>query len=179
MIRKRLDKGLNEKYRKFCLFREGISMFNAKFVFLIVLSLLLTSNVYSLELKKDQLSFDFMSSDGSFWYDCNHEKGTEPHQWKLVCGSNTNKYEFNLHLVVTEHKNSVKDDVTIEFHYWADRRNNKNKFKIEPIKCEDNYVKSSTQSTWITVDKNANTKKILGYLGFDNDATQLRVEILF
>ncbi len=115
----------------------------------------------AVELADSDISFDYLSTDGAFWYDCFHEKGSQPHQWRLKCGDK--KIEFNIHLLLREYKSVSRNEVTVEFHYWADR--------IEPT------IKSAKQSTWITMDKNSNTKKIMGYVGFDDDANQLRIEI--
>jgi hypothetical protein len=109
------------------------------------------------EFQHENLSFDFISSDGSFWYDCKHEKGREPHSWIAYC----DRFVFKMHLVLFQYHN--ENESTFEFHYWADEL--------------DNLHETHTQSTWLTVDKNARPKKIIGYLGFQNDASQLRIEV--
>lgn len=125
--------------------------------------ILLSSFSYAIEIDQNSLSFDYMSSDGAFWLDCYHEKGEQPHQWIVKCGKE--KIQFRIHLLIREYNNADRDEVTVEFHYWADR--------------DATPLKSATQSTWITMNKNSNTKKIIGYLGFDNDANQLRIEVKF
>jgi hypothetical protein len=115
------------------------------------------AQVVSQEFKPSQLSFDFMSSEGSFWYDCTHVKAQVPHDWIVTCQG----YTFNLHLLLYEY--IQPNEATYEFHYWAD--------EVGILK------QSHTQSTWLTVDKEAKAKRILAYLGFSNDAQQLRLEV--
>lgn len=105
-----------------------------------------------------QLTFDYLASDGSYWYDCTHEKAKEPHDWTVTCKD----LSFNLHLLLYEYRKP--DETTFEFHYWAD--------EVSILK------QSHTQSTWLTIDKEAKTKKILAYLGFTNDTSQLRMEVI-
>lgn len=131
------------------------------YIFLVAAVVFISSKSQAVELTPENLNFDYMSSEGSFWLDCVHGKGEQPHQWKLKCGRQN--VEFNIHLLLREYKDAEKNEVTVEFHYWADRFSDK--------------LSSATQSTWITLDKNSKTKKIIGYLGFDNDANQLRMEI--
>ncbi len=107
--------------------------------------------------KPSQLTFDFLSSEGSFWHDCTHLPGKEPHAWIVTCQD----YKFNLHLLLYEYIRPT--EATFEFHYWAD--------EVSLLK------QSHTQSTWLTVDKDAKTKKIIAYLGFSNDTTQLRLQV--
>ncbi len=109
------------------------------------------------EFKASQLSFDYLSSDGSFWYDCSHEKAKEAHDWIVNCDN----YKFNLHILLYEHRRA--DESTFEFHYWAD----------EVTTIKENH----TQSTWLTIDKAAHTKSVKAYLGFKGDAGQLRLEL--
>lgn len=111
----------------------------------------------ALELQHDNLSFDYLASDGSYWYNCKHDKGQQPHSWTVYC----DRYVFKLHLMLN--KFLREDESTIEFHYWADEFENLNE--------------THTQSTWLTLDKNTNPKKIIGYLGFVKDSAQLRIEV--
>ena len=109
------------------------------------------------EFEHQQLQFDFMSTDGSYWYDCKHVKENQPHSWTVYC----DRYVFKLHLLLIQYHR--ENESTYEFHYWAD---------------ETSQLKEThTQSTWLTVDKNAAPKKIIGYLGFSQDASQLRIEV--
>lgn len=109
------------------------------------------------EFEHEQLTFDFISSDGSYWYDCKHVKESQPHSWTVYC----DRYVFKLHLLLIQYHR--ENESTYEFHYWAD---------------ETSQLKEThTQSTWLTVDKNAAPKKIVGYLGFTQDASQLRIEV--
>lgn len=117
----------------------------------------LASGPVAKEFPPENLSFDFVSSDGSFWYDCKHEKGTQPHAWTVYC----DRYVFKLHIMLNEYHR--ENETTFEFHYWADEF--------------DNLNETHTQSTWFTVDKNTKFKNIIGYLGFSKDSTQLRIEI--
>jgi len=109
------------------------------------------------DFKPEQLKFDFVSSDGSFWYDCTHKKEKEPHAWTVICKN----YSFSLHLFLTQYQRP--NEATYEFHFWAD----------EAKTLHENH----TQSTWLTVDKNALTKKIVAYMGFQQDSIQLRLEV--
>ena len=130
-----------------------LALFVSLFTFIQPASAQLTSQ----EFKSSQLSFDYMASDGSYWHDCTHEKGRETHAWVVLCQD----YKFNLHLLLYQYIRP--NEATFELHYWAD---------------EMNILKQShTQSTWLTVDKEAKTKKITAYLGFSNDASQLRMQI--
>jgi len=56
-----------------------------------------------------------------------------------------------------------ENESTYEFHYWAD--------EIAVLS------ETHTQSTWVTVDRAAKTKRIVSYLGFQKDSTQLRFEV--
>ena len=109
------------------------------------------------EFHHDALSFDYIATDGSYWYDCKHDKGSQPHSWTVYC----DRFIFKLHLMLNEYQR--ENETTFEFHYWADEF--------------DNLNETHTQSTWLTVDKKAKTKKIVGYLGFLKDAAQLRIEV--
>lgn len=109
------------------------------------------------DFRPEQLEFDFVSSDGSFWYDCTHKKEKDPHAWTVTC----KQFTFNLHLFLTEYQRA--GETTYEFHFWANETKN--------------LHEAHTQSTWLTVDKNALTKKIIAYLGFQQDATQLRLQV--
>ncbi len=105
----------------------------------------------------ENLSFDYLSTDGSFWYDCKHDKGVQPHSWTVYC----DRFVFQLHLMLIAYPR--ENETTFEFHYWADEF--------------ENLHETHTQSTWITVDKNTKLKKLMGYLGFTQDSSQLRIEI--
>lgn len=109
------------------------------------------------DFKQENLTFNYLASDGSFWLDCKHVKGEQPHSWTAYCG----QYIFKLHLVLNEYQR--ENEATFEFHYWADEF--------------DNLKETHTQSTWLSIDQNAKPKKIIGYLGFTQDANQLRIEI--
>lgn len=131
------------------------------FTFLITLSTVFSISAQAqfpgFDFKPEQLKFDFVSSDGSFWYDCTHKKEKEPHAWTVTCS----QYTFNLHLFLTEYQRT--NEATYEFHFWADE-----------VKA---LHETHTQSIWLTVDKNAVTKKILAYMGFQQDAIQLRLQV--
>jgi hypothetical protein len=109
------------------------------------------------DFKPEQVTFDFLSSDGSFWHDCNHRRGSQPHSWEVKC----DRFEFRLHMFMSSY--SRGGDTTYEFHYWAD--------EVTTI------GETHTQSTWFTIDKTAKAKRIIAYLGFQKDATQLRLEV--
>ena len=111
----------------------------------------------SQEFSAKELKFDFLASDGSYWYDCTHEKNQAPHSWSVTCKD----FKFSLHLLLYQYIRP--NESTFELHYWAD--------EVSILK------QSHTQSTWLTVDKESKVKKILAYLGFQNDATQLRMQI--
>ncbi|MBC7420659.1 MAG: hypothetical protein H7328_08020 [Bdellovibrio sp.] len=115
------------------------------------------AQVAAKEFQAAQISLDYLSSDGSYWYDCTHEKSKQPHDWVVSC----NGYTFNLHVFLYEYLRP--NETTFEFHFWAD--------EIKTLK------ETHTQSTWLTVDQSAHTKKIVGYLGFKNDSSQLRIEL--
>ena len=125
------------------------------------------------ELSVDQLSFDYMSSgSGGFWYDCTAKKDREPHDFLVQCKDHT----FRVHLLVRTWlpgketaPGHPRFETTYEMHYWADRL----------AQGANDKMKSSTQSTWITVDNKALVKKVLGYIGFDDDSTQVRLEVKF
>lgn len=105
----------------------------------------------------DSLTFDYIATDGSYWYDCKHDKGTQPYSWIVYC----DRFIFKLHIMLKEYRR--ENETTLEFHYWADEF--------------DNLKETHTQSTWMTVDKNTKPKKIVGFLGFLKDAAQLRIEV--
>jgi hypothetical protein len=121
----------------------------------------LTSMGKTVVLSADQMDFDFISSEGSFWFDCIHKKLSEPHQWQVNCPND--QRTFRLHLMLNEYLS--QDEVTYELHFWADRD--------EPLQKRQ----TRTQSTWITLDRAAKAKKIVSFLGFDEDATQFRLEL--
>lgn len=110
------------------------------------------------EIKPSQVSFDYLSSDGGFWIDCDHTKEPQQHAWSVICGS----VDFSLHLFLREFLRPL--ETTFEFHYWA---------------TSHSLKQSSTQSMWLTVDRDTKAKKLVGYLGFLDDSTQLRIEIDF
>ncbi|MBC7371969.1 MAG: hypothetical protein H7326_10410 [Bdellovibrionaceae bacterium] len=115
------------------------------------------AQVPSMDLKAEQISLDYLSSDGGFWIDCTTVQNKQPHSFTATCGS----YKFDLHLMLRQYLRS--DETTFEFHYWA---------------TETEIDKQThTQSTWLTVDKTAKVKNIIGYLGFKDDSTQLRIRI--
>ena len=128
-------------------------MKNIIFLFFLILS----KPLLAAELRTEDLTFDFLSTDGSYWYDCVHEKASQPHDWKAVCGP----YVFQMHIMLKEYQRP--DETTFEFHFWAD----------ETAKLFETH----TQSTWLTVDSVSRPKNIVGYLGFSQDAAQLRVGI--
>ena len=124
----------------------------------IILPLLLLSQfAFGQEFDHDELTFDFLSTDGSYWYDCKHEKAREPHDWTAYCGP----YVFQMHIMLIEYPRP--EETTFEFHFWAD----------ETAVLKETH----TQSTWLTVDKISRPKRIIGYLGFSADAAQLRIGI--
>lgn len=128
---------------------------------LILVALVISISTFAAPVKQDfqheNLNFDFISSDGAFWLDCKHDKGTQPHAWTVYCG----KYVFKLHMFLRQYNR--EDETTFEFHYWADEF--------------DNLKETHTQSTWLSVDKNTKPKRIIAYLGFTGDTSQLRMEI--
>ena len=117
------------------------------------------------ELNADQLSFDYMSSNGEIWHDCTVTKDLERHDFIAMC----NGTRFRIHIFIRSWINQQTGDSTYEMHYWADR------FKDDP----NNYMDSATQSTWLTVENGAQIKKFVSYVGFDDDSFQLRVEVKF
>jgi len=131
-----------------------------KYLFLILILFSVQSYSQTVDIKPEDVTFDFMSSEGSFWNDCTHKKLSEPHQWEIKCPDST--ITFRVHLLLREYFND--SEVTYEFHFWADRD-------------QDKKTQTRTQSTWLTVDKGTKTRKIIGYLGFDEDTTQFRIEI--
>ncbi len=139
-----------------CFTDTGVSMLKV-FLVSFFLTVSATAQMAAKEFKASQLSVDYLSSDGSYWYDCTHEKAKQPHDWVVTCKD----YKFNLHILLYEYIRT--NETTFEFHYWAD--------EITTIK------ETHTQSTWLTIDKEARTKKILGYLGFKGDSSQLRLQI--
>lgn len=106
---------------------------------------------------ESQVKFTFMSSEGSVWIDCKHNRTEIPHGWLVTCGEN----KFSLHLFMSEYPR--EEETTYEFHYWAD--------EIAVLN------ETHTQSTWLTVDRMAKSKRIVSYLGFQKDSTQLRFEV--
>lgn len=127
------------------------------FVFLFFFSGATLAQIPVTDFTDSQLKFTFLSSEGDIWIDCSHEKQQQPHSWVVSCG----QYRFDLHLFLQQYTHA--SETTLEFHYWA---------------TETAVLKEShTQSTWITVDKDTKTKKIIGYLGFTNDAMQLRLQV--
>ena len=109
-----------------------------------------------IELKPEQISLDFLSTDGAFWHDCTLEKGAQPHSWNGKC----HDQEFSLHLLLR--KLGSATETTFELHYWATRT---------PA------TQTRTQSTWLTIDTDSKINRILSYIGFDEDSTQLRLQI--
>lgn len=126
-------------------------------VVLLFFSPLSFAQVPSMDLKAEQISFDYLSSDGGFWQECTTTQNKQPHSFTATCGT----FKFDLHLMLMQYLRT--DETTFEFHYWA---------------TESATLKQShTQSTWLTVDKTAKVKNILGYLGFSDDSMQLRIRI--
>lgn len=109
------------------------------------------------DFEPSQVSFTYMSSDGSLWIECKHERTNIPHGWTVNCGEN----KFRLHLFMNEY--TRENESTYELHYWAD--------EIALLS------ETHTQSTWLTVDRMAKTKRVVSYLGFQKDSTQLRFEV--
>ncbi len=118
---------------------------------------ILFGSVSMADLKAEQISFIFLSNDGSIWEECRHSAGKEMHSWKVECGT----YRFDLHMFLRSHPRA--EETTYEFHYWA----------TETARLHETH----TQSTWLTVDGESKAKRILGYLGFAEDALQLRIQI--
>jgi hypothetical protein len=116
-----------------------------------------STKIITQDFQVENLSFDYISSDGSIWLDCKHDKGTQPHGWTVYCG----KYVFKLHMFLRIYQGET--DTGFEFHYWADEF--------------ENLKETHTQSTWITMDKNTKPKRVIAYLGFTGDTSQLRMEI--
>jgi hypothetical protein len=133
------------------------------FLFLFLVSSSTFANVHavnkdkSVDFSASQLNFQYMSTDGTYQIDCTHAKGDQPHGWTVTC----DKMHFDLHLMLVVYPKP--DETIFEFHFWA----------------TENAVlnQSHTQSTWLTVDKTAKTKKIVSYVGFSDDTTQLRVQL--
>ena len=128
-----------------------------KNLILLFFFMFLSGPLWAAEFRAQDLTFDFLSTDGSTWYDCVHEKSSQPHGWKAVCGP----YVFNMHIMLKEYQRPGES--TFEFHFWAD----------ETAKLFENH----TQSTWLTVDSASRPKNIISYLGFSKDTTQLRIGI--
>lgn len=109
------------------------------------------------DFSPEQVKFTFMSTDGSIWVNCTHDRTNIPHGWNVNCGDK----KFVLHLFMREY--SREEESTYEFHYWAD--------EVATL------AETHTQSTWVTVDRAAKTKRIISYLGFQKDSSQLRFEV--
>ncbi len=105
----------------------------------------------------EQIQFTFMSTDGSTWLKCLHQKNLQPHQWVVQCAD----YRFNLHLFLNQYQRA--NESTFELNYWAD----------EVFLLNETH----THSTWLTVDQKAEAKQIVSYLGFSKDTRQLRLEV--
>lgn len=133
-------------------------MIRISFVIAILFSSLCFSQMKpAQDFSASKVKFTFMSSDGSIWIDCTHARTDVPHGWTVQCADK----KFSLHLFMTEYFR--ENESTYEFHYWAD--------EIAVLS------ETHTQSTWVTVDRAAKTKRIVSYLGFQKDSTQLRFEV--
>lgn len=111
------------------------------------------------DLTAEQTNFKYMSTEGDIYVSCLVKRGPESHQFLVDCPEvNRN---FSVHMLLNQFERG--EETTFEFHYWVN----------EP----SNGFKSNTQSTWLTVNKKADVLKIVSYVGLDNDANQLRVEI--
>jgi hypothetical protein len=127
------------------------------FLYLLLFSTTALAQSKSIDFTASQLNFTYMSSDGGYIVDCKHSQGDQPHGWVAIC----DKMHFDLHLMLNVYPKP--DETIFEFHFWA----------------TENAVlnQTHTQSTWLTVDKTAKTKKIISYVGFSDDTTQLRVQL--
>jgi len=111
------------------------------------------------DIPTEQINFKFMSTEGDIYTSCLFKKGSDAHQYRVDCSDV--KRVFSVHMFLKQyHRN---DETVYEFHYWVNE--------------SANGFKSNTQSTWLSVNKNADAVKIISYVGLDNDANQLRVEI--
>jgi len=133
--------------------------------FILLIALFYCQMTWSNELSAEQTRFQYMSTTGDIYTNCNVKKGTETHQFIVDCPEV--KRWFSVHMLLNQYERKTDDakETTYEFHYWVD----------EP----DNGFRSNTQSTWLTVDSITDVLKIVSYVGLDNDANQLRVEIRF
>lgn len=134
---------------------------NLKLIFLptlltLMISLAAKAQLADQDFTPDQLQFTFMSTDGSQWQACTHSQKQMPHGWDVECGA----YHFTLHLFMRQYLRASES--TIELNYWADEISVLNE--------------THTHSTWLTVDQKAQAKKIVSYLGFSKDTSQLRLE---
>ncbi|MFN3696147.1 MAG: hypothetical protein ACK4VO_01805 [Pseudobdellovibrio sp.] len=132
-----------------------------------ILLILLVFNQFLIagELNANQMRFHFMSTEGDVYTLCASKKGSQPHQFIVDC-QQVNRI-FYIHMLLNRYDRQFEDqlETTYEFHYWVN----------EP----DNGYQSNTQSTWLTVKPTSEILKIVSYVGLDNDAHQLRVEIKF
>ena len=125
----------------------------------LLISFKIKAQVADQDFTTNQLQFTFMSTDGSTWQKCTHAKDTQIHEWAVACGN----YKFQLHLFFKSY--SRAEESTYELNYWAD----------EILILNETH----THSTWLTVDRKAQVKKIVSYLGFTKDTNQLRLEAEF
>lgn len=96
-----------------------------------VLFLILISSTFSrAEIKKDikilsnQLSFKYISSDGSFSLSCKHwTNQSDLNDWNVYCGKGTKwKKQFLVHLILRQHTRN-DNSASLEILYWVTDRN--------------------------------------------------------
>ena len=134
-------------------------MFNICFFTLLFFSMSLWASFVTptQDFAPEKVKFTFMSTDGSVWINCTHKKTNVPHGWEVTCEDK----KFSLHLFMQEY--ARENESTYEFHYWVD--------EIATL------FETHTQSTWVTVDRQAKAKRVVSYLGFLKDSSQLRFEV--
>lgn len=118
-------------------------------------------------ITEDNVSFKYVSSDGSIELNCTHYfDKPELSDWDVWCGKGTKMLrQFRVHFLVREYRHQTEEKSAYEILYWV-------------IDRDQNLSKAfSSSSSWIQLLKRSPLERLSFSQGVENDYAYLTVEL--
>lgn len=122
--------------------------------------------VKPLEMKEDDVTFSYSSSDGTIQLKCAHVfDKPEAHDWDVWCGKGTNMLRmFRIHFLARKYKSQTTERSAYEVLYWVNDR-------------DQHFSKAySSASSWVHFKNDTHLDSMSFSVGVENDYAYLTIE---
>ena len=111
-----------------------------------------------------QLTFQYISNDGSVSMDCVHSQIRDLPDWDVVCGKGTNlQKRYTVHFITKQYNKAVQPITSFEYLYWVTQWES-----VAPV--------YSSTSFWIRLKEKTSLQSIRMYQSVENDYADLVVD---